>query len=110
MGIQRKVDKIKKQKLQGGDIAESDEDEIIVKKVKVKEEASEDMEPSPPPQDATPGARAELSFSTPRQLLCLPVGRGTETRPSEDEALPVVEPISPSIPPRRQPVLPPLEQ
>jgi len=110
------VDKIKKQKLQGGDIAESDEDEIIVKKVKVKEEASEDVEPSPPPhEDLTPAAPAEFSL-TPRKLTprvcrpCTPVGGGTEIRPREGEALADVEPFSPSNPPRRQPVLPPLEQ
>merc|ERR1712139_241316 len=47
--IQRKVDKAKKRKLQGDDIAESDEEDVIVKKVKVKEEASEDVEAPPPP-------------------------------------------------------------
>merc|ERR1712118_650709 len=43
--IQRKVDKAKKRKLQGDDIVESDEEDVIVKTVKVKDEAREE-EPS----------------------------------------------------------------
>merc|ERR1712118_261393 len=96
--IQRKVDKAKKRKLQGDDIVESDEDEIIVKKMKVKEEASEEIEQSPPPPQDYPAAAAPAELSS----YAVP-------RPMEGEASADVESISPSNPPRRLPVSPPLE-
>jgi hypothetical protein len=78
--LQRKVDKAKKRKLQGEDLPESDEEDVIVKAVKVKEQTDE-----PHATEAEPAVEAKPA--------------------DEDKQLPpeVVAPPSPSLPPASLP-------
>jgi hypothetical protein len=96
--IQRKVDKAKKRKLQGDDIEDSEEEEIIVKKMKVKDETREEAEQPPLPTQDHAAAPAPTELSS-----------RSAPRPTEGEASADVESISPSNPLRRLPVSPPLE-